>query len=152
MVKSKAWKGNDHPVYYTRMKKNTWLTRFFTSRWFVISTLVIIGGVGFSFFRTYYLHYTIKARIGELEKQVMQLDEKELELMEVLDYVASDAFVEEKARTELGLKKPGEQMIVVKNDRDYRHRDVSQDSSQELLSNPKKWWYYFTHKPLPTDV
>lgn len=127
----------------------TFLKQFFNSRWFIVASLIVVGGIGFSFFRTYYLHYTIRNRISELEQQVHQLDEKELELMEVLDYVSSDAFVEEKARTELGLKKPGEQMVIVKNDKEYRHRSVNGEYERTTLSNPMKWWYYFTHRTLP---
>ena len=36
-----------------------------------------------------------------------------MELLEVLKYVKSDSFAEEKARTELNMVKPGEQVLVV---------------------------------------
>ena len=67
--------------------------------------------------------------------------------MEILNYVMSPDFVEEKARTELNMKKDGENVIVFKNENSYSKREnrIHINTGQKI-SNPLKWWYYFTNK------
>lgn len=121
---------------------------FFASRAFVIAGFIITAFIIFANVRAFYRDRSIRQEIAKLEQQRQQLSQKKLESMEILQYVTSEDFVEETARTELNLKKPGERVIIVK----------SQDTQSELIenqrhiqtrqekSNPVKWLYYFTHR------
>ena len=86
---------------------------------------------------------------GDKAKEVQQLQRKRLESMEILSYVTEDAFVEEKARIDLNMKKPGEHVLFIEN-QETLVDSTSEPEEQErvFVANPLKWWYYFTHKSL----
>ncbi|MBI5222780.1 MAG: septum formation initiator family protein [Candidatus Magasanikbacteria bacterium] len=113
----------------------------------MVIALVCVFLVAFGYARAYYQDYKIRQEIKALQDEVGLLEHKKLESMEILKYVTSDAFVEEKARTELNLKKPGESVLVVTNPEVETSPPMERDGEGEvssLLSNPVKWWYYFT--------
>lgn len=129
--------------------------RFFGSRLFLIIAIIILALVALSYARAYYQDFKIRQQITALQAEVKQLEKKKLESMEILEYVTSDAFVEEKARTELNMKKPGERVIVIDDSSllEIPPVDISQDLATNAvantqLSNPMKWWYYFTHQSI----
>ncbi|MFH0857422.1 MAG: septum formation initiator family protein [Candidatus Magasanikbacteria bacterium] len=123
----------------------TRLRMFFSSRLFVILffglSLVLVCG----FMRSYYRDYKVKEEIRQLETQIDALSKQKLESMEILQYVMSDDYVEEKARTELNLKKPGEGVMIVEDTETKTPSTSEEDeASGRILKNPLKWWYYFT--------
>lgn len=124
--------------------------RFFSSRLFLIVACIVALLVAMSYARAYYQDYAIRQEIKRLESEVQRLEHKKLESFELLKYVSSDAYVEEKGREEFNLKKPGEQVLIIPNEGGAaRHSDVSTLPETERLKNPIKWWYYFTHKDIP---
>lgn len=132
-----------------RGRKQPFLKRFFTSRLFLIVAFVIVVLIAIDYARAYYQDYRIKQEIKALEEEVHSLEKKKIESMQILDYVTSPAFVEEKARLELNMKKPDEKSIIVKSE------DVNQEQTEEKqlqetahIGNPLKWWYYFAHKSI----
>ncbi len=121
---------------------------FFLSRIFLIIGVVILILVSIGYGRSVYQSYKIKQEINSLQEQIHSLEKKKLESMDILSYVMSRDFVEEKARTELNLKKPDEKVIVFydKNGEEKNGRQGSEDieeSTGQKFSNPIKWWYYF---------
>ncbi len=133
------------------MQKNekSFLKRFFGSRWFLVTAFAVAVLVAFGYARAYYQDYKIRQEIDSLQEQVKKLEHKKLESMDILKYVTSDAFVEEKARTELNLKKPGENVLIIKNQAEsVGAEETAQKSPVEktLLNNTMKWWYYFLNR------
>ena len=127
------------------------LRRFFTSRLFLVVIFGMIGLIIFGSIRTYYQDYKVKQEIASLQDEVNNLQKKKFQSMELLQYVTSNAFVEEKARTELNLKKPGEHVLIIPNiQKSQENKEANSQISQsgQNLSNPIKWWYYFIHKPI----
>lgn len=125
--------------------------RFFMSRLFLILGFIVAVLVAFSYMRAYYQDYAIRQEIIRLESEVRRLEHKKLESFKLLNYVLSDDYVEEKARIELNLKKPGENVLVISEDGVSKHKQKSLAVFQEdlpTLKNPVKWWYYFTHKDI----
>lgn len=129
-------------------KEQSGARRFFRSRLFLIILLVFAVLVLFGFVRSYYQDYVIEQQIEALQKEVEQLEKKKLESMGILDYVMSDAFVEEKARTELNMKSPGQNVVIVDHEEAMPRGQVDQEHPQDRqeLANPLKWWYYFFDK------
>ena len=80
------------------------------------------------------------------DKIVNDTEFQKIESLEILEYVLSEDFVEEKARTGLQLKKPGEQVVRILNPKE--DTNIEGDSLEKTfpLNNPVHWWYYFTHK------
>jgi cell division protein FtsL len=121
--------------------------RFFTSRLFLFVAIPLALLVGLGCVRSYYSGYKINQEILTLKSEINSLEHKKLESMEILNYVMSRDFVEEKARTELNMKKEGENVLIVKNNNVYNsHQFVNSYDSRQKVGNPIKWWYYFIDK------
>lgn len=127
------------------------LRRFFASRAFLLTLLAVALLIIIGYGRAFYQDYKIKQEIARLQGEVKQLEKKKLESIEILEYVLSKNYVEDKARTELNMKKPGENVVFVTNLEQQKKNEANQVASQESLKNPIKWWYYFTHTPLPAS-
>jgi cell division protein FtsL len=130
-------------------KEKLFLRRFFGSRLFLVIALVIVAFVAFGFARAYYQNYRVKQEIFSLQEQVRGLEHKKLESMEILKYVTSDQYAEEKARSELNLKKAGENVVIFDNLTEITtNTALTIPVEKDLLNNPIKWWYYFTHRQI----
>ena len=129
-----------------REQKQHSIKRFFSSPLFVICTSILACIFIFSYIRSYKKEYDIKKEIKELEYEVQSLEHKKIESLEIREYLLSEYFIEEKARTELQLKKPGEQVVRILNPKE--DTNIEGDSLEKTfpLNNPVHWWYYFTHK------
>ncbi|MBP6859283.1 MAG: septum formation initiator family protein [Candidatus Magasanikbacteria bacterium] len=124
-------------------KINSWKI-FFSSKIFILIVAIVAGMVVFEYARAYYQDYLVRQEIAYLEDQTKKLEAKKMELLDVLKYVKSDSFTEEKARTELNMVKPGEQVLVVsqlasENGRQEKNAVVKWDN----IPNYKKWLKYF---------
>lgn len=120
--------------------------RFFTSRLFLLVTLPLAGLVVLGYVRSYYSDYKLNREIAALQSEIKSLEKKKLESMEILRYVMSPDFVEEKARVELNMKRPGERVLIIQNNvsdnLEWKIAAPTLDHRQKS-SNPLKWWYYF---------
>ena len=125
--------------------------RFFNSRLFLFAMLGIALVVAAGYARAYYQDYKIKQEIEKLQEEVSSLQKKKIQSLDILDYVSSSAYVEDQARIELNMKKPGEKVLFV-NKGNFEKSEAVKESGfsddGQFLSNPVKWLYYFIHKPL----
>ncbi len=87
--------------------------------------------------------YIIDKEISDLEQEIEDLESKNKDFKNLIGYLESDQFVEEQARLKLGLKKPGEEVIVLKEDPNASSTIVSAEEVDTSLTNPQKWWNYF---------
>lgn len=127
-------------------KESRW-KKFFGSRLFLFVAAVIVFMVIFGYVRAYYQDYQVRQEITRLEEQARNLEAKKLELLEVLKYVKSDSFVEEKARIELNMLKQGERvMVVASSTAPNEHRQEKNNMLEWTnLSNYAKWWRFFVN-------
>ncbi|MFB6181739.1 MAG: septum formation initiator family protein [Candidatus Magasanikbacteria bacterium] len=126
--------------------KNKSIKKIFNSKLFLISLILVALFVGAAAFRSFYRDYQVNQEIERLKAKVDSLEREKIESMKLLDYVASKRFVEKKARSDLNLKKKGEKAMIIK-DSDINSKN-SDDKETNQVSNPVKWWYYFTNKNL----
>jgi hypothetical protein len=104
----------------------------------------------FSFGREFARDYVIQKEIVELTAKKMAMEEKNLALSELMFAVQTETFIEQEARTKLGLSKPGETTVVFPPD-GISSESATIPTEEELvflpnsaaLANPLKWWYYF---------
>ncbi len=124
--------------------------RILSSRWFFIIGTALIVLIFLANLRVYYHGYKIRTEMRALQAEIDALSQKRLESMEILQYVMSSDFVEDAARTELNMKKPGEHVLVVQNQEPSAKAaaDSAPETRQEI-PNPLKWWYYFRYRGLP---
>lgn len=95
--------------------------------------------------RAYYQDYMVRQEIQELQGDIEKLNTKKLESLKILEYVTSDQFVEETARTDLNMKKVGESVLVVPQVvTDTHASEAVYNFETDDLSPAMKWWYYFT--------
>lgn len=79
-------------------------------------TLVLLGLlvlISFPLSKNWRQKRSIDKEIKGLELQAKELEGKNNNLKNVLDYMQSDQFVEKEARTKLNYKKPGESVVVI---------------------------------------
>ena len=119
---------------------------FFKSKILIIILLGVLALTGFAYGRAYYQDYEVKQEIARLQDEIRNLEVKKLESLELIEYVRSTAFAEEKARMELNLAKTGEKMAVVVDKDNAQPKGGQADEKVVELSNISniiKWWNYF---------
>lgn len=99
--------------------------------------------------------YRISQEIGDLEQQIGKTQSKNLELQKLISYLGSDQFVEEQARENLGLKRAGEKVYIVKGlsnkglpdqqvgDPIWEVPGLEKAQARANVSNPERWRDYF---------
>lgn len=89
-----------------------------------------------------YQNYTINQRINSLKSEVVSLEKDNKELRDNIEYYKTDAYKEKVARQRLGLKMPGESVVVIvpEEEGEEEKNEVKRDS------NPQKWWNFFFSK------
>lgn len=111
-----------------------------------ITSLVILLIIGFGLAKSLQRDSEVNHEISSLNTSIKDLEKDNLELKELVEYFNSDAYIEEKARIDLGLKKAEEKVVIVSNQREGGFNNIGQEFSRintSDLSNPKKWWRYF---------
>jgi cell division protein FtsB len=89
---------------------------------------------------------SVNLEIKELEEEINRLESSSENLKGLIDYLESDQFVEEQARLKLGLKKPGEEAVVIKELPKDSSVNLNGNKNNELNinnSNYYKWFKYF---------
>jgi len=118
--------------------------------------LVLIVAISVPLARNLSKQYEVNQEIEQLEKEINRLDRKNKELKNLIDYLETDQFVDRQAREGLNFKKPGEEVVVIKdqdklgsatgsagNDLPQVY-DLPEASSQpQKTTNPERWWRYF---------
>ena len=111
---------------------------FMSNKFLLVALLVaILFAVGFA--RVYVKNYSSIKEIEQLEQEAKRLETEKVSLLGLLDYVQSDAYVEEEARKNLQYKKPGEEVVVFKDPQST----AENKTSDEYKSNLVLWWEYF---------
>lgn len=119
--------------------------QIFYSRWFLALLVVLVFLLLASYLRAYYQEYQVRKQISNLQAQLRSLESKKIETMDLLRYSQSSTFVEEKARTELNLVKPGENMAIIagKVEDNSNRQEKSNMVKWSQVSNPVKWFKLF---------
>lgn len=110
-------------------------------------TLVLIGLlvlISFPLSKNWRQKRSIDQEIKSLELQAKELEGKNNNLKNVLDYMQSDQFVEKEARTKLNYKKAGESVVVIEGR--PGETPVTETSPFEIPPEPPKT------KELPATV
>lgn len=99
--------------------------------------------------------YNINNEIKELEQEISNLENQNLSLSELIDYIDSEQFTEKQARLNLNYKYDGEEVVVIKNKNEINNEQnskkqtiYSQDDDRKfyldfISGNYLKWRDYF---------
>jgi|GEM_PF-273905 cell division protein FtsB len=128
------------------MKKKTWLISVV-----IIVVIGIVGRVLFVSLKQMDRSQRITQDIDSLQSEADRIRQENETLSEKINYLSSDDFKEREARDKLGLKKPNEEVVAVKQEAE----SVSKDTASSIASPPKrsdsdvslppyrKWWNLF---------
>lgn len=134
-----------------KRRENFILRILYNQKFLALVGLVLIFLISFPLAKNVSKRYRINKEIKELGKEISDFESKNKDLKQLITYLESDQFVEEKARLNLGLKKEGEQIVVIKDDTaittDTNLEGRGLGNSQNF-SNPRQWWNYFFNKNL----
>jgi len=122
-----------HGSFWTR-----WLA---DKRIFAIIALIFLLLILIPLAKNYSHKRLIEKEIEDIQAEISDFEAKNGELKEMIDYLQSDQSLEEQARLNMGLKRPGETVAVIQENAG----GVPQASEAivEEISNWRKWWQYF---------
>jgi len=138
-----------------RRKNNYFEKIFFNQKFLALLGLIIIIFISFPFAKNTLKQYRINKEMNELKQEISDLQNKNVDLKNFVSYLESDQFAEEQARLNLGLKKPGEEEVVIKTSTGDTLTSTSSSATMFNItgydkakpeieqSNPKKWLNYF---------
>lgn len=115
---------------------------FNNQRFLAIIGLIFLVMIIIPLVRTYSQRRLVEKEINEVKQQIDDFESQNQELKDLVAYLQSDQSLEEQARRNLNLKKPGEQVIVIE-DKALNTASTSASSSGEEGGNLGKWWRYF---------
>ncbi len=100
---------------------------------------------GFNFFKEWNRNRELDAEIKKLETAAKEVEAKNLDILNLAKYLDTEQFLEEQARTKLGMKKSGEQAVVV-NLPQMDSVTTSAARGNTDLPNGERWWLRFFGK------
>jgi cell division protein FtsB len=88
--------------------------------------------------------HIIDQEINDLKKEIYDLNLTNSELKKAINFIESNDYLEKEARLNMGLRKPGEKVVVIKEkENEIVYDQVDGAKSFENSSNYKKWINYF---------
>ena len=119
-----------------------WPQRVLKSKLFLVVCLAVFIFLLISFGREFSRRYYLEQQIKTLENNITELETKNQEFGQLIEYFDTQNFTEEEARLKMGLKRPGEEVLVI-NQPETKERRTEAEEGLSGLSNFVKWWYYF---------
>lgn len=93
---------------------------------------------------------SIEAEIDKLKGEAERVKGANIDLKEKIAYFETESFQEREAKDKLNLQKPGEQVVIIKENPYGRSENAgpagtpeSQVDRQSSIPNYVKWWNYF---------
>lgn len=108
-----------------------------------LAVLAAFAGVGFA--REYFRSRQIDAEIRSLKDEADRLQVRNFQVSSLEASLQDGEYLEREARLKLGLRKEGEQVVVLRKGdaTEAAMQPVSAVASEPVWSNPKKWWTLF---------
>jgi cell division protein FtsB len=124
-------------------KPDNFFYRLFSSqRFLAIIGLAFILLIVFPLAKVYTQKRLVEKEINDVEKEIIDFEKTNQDLQQMITYLQSDQSLEEQARLNLNLKKPGEKVIVIETPKiSSTTEDINKTTASE--SNFTKWWHYF---------
>lgn len=119
------------------MKKRTFISALLRSRIMVVVLIILTIVSALRLTNEISRRSKINAEITRLQQEIETLKNEQKGLSDIANYFESDYYLEEQARKQLSLVKPGETIVVVEDD------SKSTISSASVESNIVHWMEYF---------
>jgi len=109
---------------------------------FIIIGLVAVASMFFKYASAVYKDYQVETEIKNLESSIVNLQEENLKLEKLLEYLDTDAYKEIIAKSELNLRRPREIVIAIKEEQNVEKKDLEvflPDSNYTSIPIYRKW-------------
>jgi cell division protein FtsB len=140
--------------------RQSFISRLIRWRFFIVVNVVIIVFLSLTFGREFFRSREIQSEINKLQSQADTLAARNIALSELQTAIQTESFIEREARLKLGMKKPGEEVVVISGEAGPGStvQEETEDKSDPLnlvldnqsestrIANSTKWWYYFFEK------
>jgi len=113
-----------------------------SQRFLAIIGLVFLVAIIFPLARTYSQRRLVEKEISDVKSQISEFENQNQQLKDLIAYLQSDQSLEEQARLNLNLKKPGEAVVVIEG-KSGRTMSPPATASSTEEGNLAKWWQYF---------
>lgn len=136
--------------------QNAILLNMPTQRWpilvsntFYAVALIAVVGIGVGIGRGLVRRAQVRAEVNALQQDLATYRSKQTEFDDLIKYLSTAEFREREARLRLGLKRPGEHVVVVPG---LAGEDSTSATQADLASEPnaeanwKKWLSFFLQK------
>jgi cell division protein FtsB len=115
---------------------------------FLMANLAVLLVVGVATVRESYRGWTVDNEIQNLELKAQALEGQKMQISTMAAKMQDTSYVEREARLKLGLQKPGEHVVVLEGvsatQTVWNLDIVNQPTPSDTMSNPQRWWRYFT--------
>lgn len=81
----------------------------------LLVALLVVGYIMFSLTSQFSRLHAMQAKVDTLQNQIEEIEKRNTALREQIKQIKSDAYIEQVAREQLGLVKPGETLVVPAN-------------------------------------
>ncbi len=125
---------------FERRKKNIFPDLIF-SKFFLVFCLFILIIILVGVVNGTVKNYKVNSEVAGLQTEIARLEKQNQDFGQLVKYLNSDIFIEQEAKLKLGLKKEGENLVVIPDQALPTQTDTQKDV--QVLSNPAKWWAYF---------
>ena len=118
-------------------------------KWGMLGLAVLVGLFGLGLARETLRSRQIDKEIAELEAEAESLRAKNFEITHLTASLDDEEFLEREARLKLGLKKVGEEVVVLKKDGStsgVRRVLGAETDAYDEWTTSKKWWMYFADR------
>ncbi|MFA5130852.1 MAG: septum formation initiator family protein [Patescibacteria group bacterium] len=125
-------------------KPNNYFYRLFSSqRFLALVGLIFLLLIVFPLAKAYTQKKIVENEINDVKKQISDFEQSNSDMKDMISYLQSDQSLEDQARLNLNLKKPGEEVVVIENAASSSSF-VEQNKTTEQENNFAKWWLYFS--------
>lgn len=109
----------------------------------VVLGLVMVASMFFKYASEVYRDYKVNQEIETLRQGIQDLERENIELALYLKYLDTDSYKEIIAKRDLNLQRPGEEVIIIKREKEEDERKEQEIKSYSLLPIYMKWWNLF---------
>jgi len=123
------------------------LSRYFSGqRFLLLIVLLFLAAISWPLIKTYSQRRLVEKEITDIQARISEFEDKGQELQALADYLSSGQSLEEQARLNLNLKKPGEAVIIFDNNQKELASLNTPATTTVKINNFRKWWLYFFGK------
>lgn len=124
-------------------KRNPFSAFFGSPLFLSLVLLCLLAAIIVPLYKNMTSRYRIDREISDLRQEIDSLETGNKDLKKLLAYLESDQFAEAEARLNFGLRKKGEEVVVIKEENLSSGQALEEEGQNADLSNPAKWLKYF---------